>query len=379
MESCVKNKQLYIDKEALSSLALIQEGLLYPIKSLSNKQATQDIDNHFALPFLNPAGKRNQEVLKSTKDGEILDIVVEGNVVGQINAKEVFKVDRKDRAKKISSNQPHLFDRIYSRLGDYAIFGDYEIEFSDIKLAKLSIQEKIQNYNAKKITAIILENQIFHRAYEQLIRDELERSDLVVVFLLKPYNNDLLDYELREKCLDFALKNFLINDRVCVIPLDDTYLFLGQNKILLHAIVAKNYGCTSFVIEQNTPNLSLFYDKTTPCSILNELKDIEVKIKPNYVYCNICKTLVNNTSCPHGNHHHIAYTESILEFYQLGLLPPSLLVRPEISAIILSHLYPNRFKNLQKLYYDLVPLDDGILTHKTDKDFYIELMRLYRS
>ncbi len=384
MESYEKNKQLHIDKEALYSLALVQEGLLYPIIK-HKSQHTLEVDSKsnysdFRTPFmLNPAGKKNQEVLKQAKIGDKLDIVFENKVVGYIKAQEIFEVNNKQRANELSNGQKTTFERIHKRLGKYAVYGDYHVDFKDIKQAKANLAQKIAHYNAKIITAIVLDGEVLHRGYEKLIRDGLGDSDLVVVFLLKPYEDNLIDYTLREKCLHYAMKNFLINDRICIIPLDDTYLFLGPNKVLLHAVVAKNYGCTKFMLNQDTPNLSMFYDKNMPHSVLDNLKDIQSQIKGDYVFCNTCKMLVDTKTCPHGHHQHIRYDlDSILEFYRLGLLPPALLVRPGISAIILSHLYPNRFTNLQKIYYNLMPLDDGILTPKSEEDFYKDLMRLYQ-
>ena len=67
-----------------------------------------------------------------------------------------------------------------------------------------------------------------------------------------------------------------------------------------------------------------------------------------------------------------------MELLKLGLLPPAVLMRKEISAFILSQLFPKRFKNLEKLYYDLLPVP-GLLEEHTEKDFYIELMKLYQT
>ncbi len=39
------------------------------------------------------------------------------------------------------------------------------------------------------------------------------------------------------------------------------------------------------------------------------------------------------------------------------MMPPSILVRREVSASILSILFPDRFENIQELYDALVPND----------------------
>ncbi|PAF53008.1 sulfate adenylyltransferase [Helicobacter sp. 13S00482-2] len=390
MVSQEKNK-IYIDKEALSALSLVQEGLLYPATTLMGQKEMESVDKMgiykdqtFPCPFLLcPNGKRNLQVLSKTQKNEVLDIVCENKIVGNIKAKEVFKIDKFQRLEKLMGGD--LFTKeaeiVRERLGDYAISGDYNVIFEDIKETKKSLEEKIKLYNAKKITGVMMSAKPIHRAHERMLREELKDCDLMVIFLLKPYRNDFMPYSLREKILQYIVNNFLIKDKVCIIPLDDTYLFAGQNKMLLHSIVAKNYGCTKLVVGQNSPNLSIYYTEKTRHSIFDNLQGVDIKIKivSEYVYCELCKTLVSQSTCPHGNHHHTNYnSESILELLKLGILPPSMLMREEISAMILSTLYPNRFSNLEKLYYDIVP-SEGILKSKSEEEFYIKLMQLYQN
>ncbi|WP_051400895.1 hypothetical protein [Helicobacter canis] len=372
------NQALHIDKEALSSLALVQEGLLAPISSLANSK-TLHLDSYLTPFVLNPAGKRNRKVLESTKPNDVLDIVFERRKVGYLRVEEVFPIDRHARTIQLTGLQGGAeFDRIYSRLGDLAVCGEYQVHFPDIKEAKASLQEQITAHNAKHITGLVLDGQIFHKAHEALIRDALSMSDLVVLFLLKPYRHTIIHYDMQKECVELAMREYLMSDRICTIPLDDTYLFTGTNNVLLHAMVARNYGCTHFIVSDNTPNLSVFYERNTLYSVLDVVSGISTSIKGGYVYCDVCQMLVNRTTCPHGKHHHISYdTESILEFFKAGLLPPSVLVRPSISAKLIAHLFPNRFSNLQKLYYDLMPLNDGVLVPKSEEDFYLKLMQLY--
>ena len=220
-----------------------------------------------------------------------------------------------------------------------------------------------------------------HRAHERLIRLSLEKTDLVVIFLLKPYKEDILSYSLRLKTLEYFVKNYLPKNRVAIVPLENTYIFAGNNEVILNSIVAKNFGCSKIVIGQNHAGVGMFYDRNSLKSIFDTIKgiNIDIDIAHEFVYCNLCKTLVSTSTCPHGQHHHIHYhSNSILELLTEGLLPPAVLVRKEISAIILSHIFPNRFKNFEKLYDDILP-STGLLEHHSEKDFYIELMNLYQT
>jgi len=60
------------------------------------------------------------------------------------------------------------------------------------------------------------------------------------------------------------------------------------------------------------------------------------------------------------------------------MMPPSVLVRREVSASILSTLYPERFQKLQMIFDSLMP-NDGLMEEHTEEDFYINLMGLYQT
>jgi len=393
MASSRKNRALYIDQEAVSALCLLKAGMLNPVTKLMNETQCKEVlssgmFNGKTFPFpliLSPSGKVNETILTTAKKGEVLDLVSEGTVVGELTVDEVFQIDPRERLNQIYGTEDLSHPGVsatFKRLGKYAICGDYTIDLTPVK----AIQEKINDakaaIDAQHTTAMFMAANPLHRAHERLIRQTLERTDLMVIFLLKPYNNTNLTYELRHQCLQFFIDNYLPRGRAIVVPLESSYIFAGCNEVILDAIVAKNYGCDRLMIGQNHAGIGMYYDHhNANKSIVDRLIgiDIEVGVSSEYVYCNQCKTLVSVQTCPHGHHHHISYhSESILELMQQGLLPPAVLVRKEISAMIVATLYPKRFKNLEKLYYDIMPVG-GLLEAHEEKDFYVELMRLYQT
>ena len=392
MASSRKNRALYIDAEAVSALALLKMGMLHPVTQLMNEQQCKEVLNTglfngktFPFPLiLSPSGKVNETILTSVQKGEILDLVSDGQIVGELCVDEVFQIDPKERLRQIYGTEDISHPGVsatFKRLGKYAICGDYSIDLSSVQSVQSKINEAKLEIGAKHTTAIFMAANPLHRAHERLIRQSLERTDLIVIFLLKPYNNANLSYNLRYQTVEYFIQNFLPRGRVVVVPLESSYIFAGCNEVILDAIVAKNYGCDRLMIGQNHAGIGMYYDHNANKSIVDRLVgiDIEVGVSSEYVYCNQCKTLVSVQTCPHGHHHHISYhAESILELMQQGLLPPAVLVRKEISAMIVSSLYPNRFKNLAKLYYDIMPVN-GLLEEHSEKDFYVELMRLYQT
>ncbi|MBA1437787.1 MAG: sulfate adenylyltransferase [Epsilonproteobacteria bacterium] len=392
MTSSNKNKTIYIDKEAASALTLLQEGLLYPVTKLMTQEESQEIlrtglidGKSFPFPFiLAPSGKKNEEVIQSLKTGEEVLLLCEGEEYALLSVEEVYQIDPKERVKHIYGTNDPTHPGVMAtvkRLGSWAVSGEYQLMNPKPNECKQIIQKAKKAVDAKHVTSLMMGANPLHRAHERLIRQTLETTDLLVIFLLKPYNSAHLNFEIRKEALEYFINNYLPKNRVVVVPLENSYIFAGYNEIIIDAIVAKNYECDRLTVGRNHAGLGMFYDCNSNKSIIDKVVgiDIEISVASEYVYCNECRTLVSKNTCPHGQHHQISYhADSILEILEYGLLPPAVLIRKEISSFILSKLFPNRFKNLEKLYYDTFPVT-GLLEEHTERDFYLELMKLYQT
>jgi len=392
MTSSRKNKTLFIDKEAASALELLNDSLLYPATKLMNLKTSKQVlktglidQKSFPFPFiLAPSGKKNKKILQSLNKSEKVDLICDSKLFATITVEEIFEIDPKERIRHIYGTDDITHPGVIStlkRIGSLAISGDYILHNYTSSVNKQKIQTAKSLISAKHTTSIFMAANPLHRAHERLIRQTLDSTDLLVIFLLKPYDKKNLSYDIRKDALEFFVHNFLPKNRVLVLPLENSYIFAGYNEIMIDAIVSHNYGCDRLTVGRNHAGLGMFYDSNSNKSIIDNVKgiDIEISISSEYVYCDKCTTLVSKNTCPHGQHHQISYhSDSILELLEAGLLPPAVLMRKEISAFILSRLIPNRFKNLEKLYYDLLPVE-GLLKEHTQKDFYLELMKLYQT
>ena len=392
MVSSRKNKQLHIDAEALSTLALVQEGLLDPISKLMNEKEAKEVRETkmykgVIFPFafiLTPSGRTNESVLKSLEKGDIVELVTESKIMGKLIVDETFHINPDDRLRCIFGTADRSHPGVKStvkRLGKIAVSGEYKVEYPLIPSSKRVVSEKIKAIEAKKVSALMLTANPFNRVHERTIRQAIDQSDLVVIFLLKPFHNDGLRYDIRHDAIQTVIENFLPANKVVIVPLENSYIFSGYNELVLDALVAKNYGCTRLLIGKNHAGLGLLYDKDQENSIFDVSEDIKIEISTiqPHVYCNKCRTLVSTNTCTHGQHHHVRYhSASILDLMKEGVLPPSILVRREVSASIISSLFPNRFKRLQALYDTLMP-NDGLIEEHSEEDFYIKLMGLYQT
>ncbi len=387
-----KNRQLYIDQEALATLGLLEYGLLYPVVKPMTSLESQSVDenkkfNGITYPFsliFAPSGKRNEKVLTTVEENETLDLVCDGEIHGKIIASEVFKINREKRISLIYGTQnrehPGVKDT-YRRLGNYAISGDCEVDYDIPKQHKKDLENIIQKTHAQNISAIMLTGKPFHRVHERLVRTALVQSDLLVLFILKPCNDDFLPFKTRYKTIKYFCDHYLPKDKVVLIPLENTYIFGGFNELILNAIVAKNFGCDKLIIGKNHAGLGAFYNDVQFCTILDNIEgvDIDIDLMSEFVYCDRCSTLVSKNACPHGHHHHIKYhPESLLKLLELGIMPPAVLMRKEISSIILSDLLPDRLDKLNEISQYIFP-SSGLIDDFDSKDFYESLMDLYQT
>ncbi len=392
MVSTRKNKSIYIDTEALSSLALVKAGLISPVDGLMDSKTSKKVNEtkyYKGVPFpfsfvLAPSGKRNQEVIRSLENGEIVNLINNKEKVGELTVEEVFEIDPLERVQNIYGTadigHPGVKNTI-TRLGSLAVSGEYHVKYAPIDESISMLREMIKKNDAKKVTGLMLAANPLNRSHERVIRDTLSRSDIVVLFLRKPFTEEGLSFDIRYNALKLYVELFLPANKVAIVPFENTYVFAGYNELILDALLVKNYGCNELVVGTNHGGLGLYYDHNEIHTIFNQCKDIGLDITTidEYVYCEVCKTLVSNSTCPHGRHHHIHYnSNSIMKLIQSGLIPPTILVRKEISASILAALFPNRLKNIQEIYYSLMP-SSGLLEDHSDEEFYVKLIELYQT
>ncbi len=382
-----RNK-IFIDKEAWITLAMVQAGLFKPIDKLMNKNEAQKADtqklyknSHIPFSFiLAPAGKRNKEILKTNP--KKIDLYCEYTKIGGIDVEEIYEIDQLKRVEAIygtkdSKNYPRVA-RTLKRLGKYAIAGKYWVEEAGIQKKIDLVKEKTKNL--KNIVGMTMHAKPIHRVHEKIMRMAIEKNDVLVVFLIKNLHEEEIPYSLRYNALKTLIDKYFPKNKILIVPLLNTYIFSGVNEAILDAMIAKNFGCNKFIMGQTHKGLGIHYQANHLHSIFDSMDiDITIKTINEYVYCDKCKTIVSVNSCPHGSHHHISYhSDSIFELIKTGLMPPTILMRKEMSAKYLAFLYPNRFKNLQKLYYDISP-NKGLIEESKEEDFYVALMKLYQT
>ncbi len=389
MTSLRKNKTVSINAEAYGTLELIKNGVLSKFDALMDAEEARQAHksgyfNGEPMPYsfvFAPYGKLNQKVVGELKNGERVELLYGDAKVGHIDVRSVFKFSDDLKEKNIFlANERANDDEL--NLGELAVSGEFEIYDETIKNTKAKISAIKKEQNVSRITALFLTADPLNRAHERVIRMTIDKTDLVVIFLVRTLQEPHIDYDLRLKTLEYFVQNYLPANRAVVFALKNTTLFSSHQNPTLECIAARRLGADKLVIGQNHGGLGMFFDHNRAHTILdcypNELK-MEVIVLPELVYCNRCRTLVSTKTCPHGQHHHIKYRpETLKSLLFNGIIPPAILMRPDISAFILSELFPQRFSDIQKLCDELFP-NSGLLEKRSEREFYEELMKLYQT
>ena len=385
-----RKNSILINDEAFGALDLIENQIFSKFNRLMNeKEANEVYETGFLggepMPYafvFAPQGKRNQETIKNAQKGDKIELInSSGESVGHINVSGSFKFDETKSAQNIfRTNETESARQCCGKL---AISGEIKIYGSALEKVKERIVTVKKEQNAQKITAIMLTAEPFNRAHERLIRMTIDKAELVLLFLLKSHGADeVMSFALKKRVLEYFIQNYIPQNRLIIVPFENSSLFSSHLNPTLECIAAHRLGADKLVVGQNHAGIGMFYDHNVAHTVLERYKNdlnLEIVVLPELVYCNECKTLVSTKTCPHGQHHHIKYHAQTLKTLLLsGILPPAILMRRDISAMVLSELFPNRFENIQKLCDDLFP-SNGLLEKQTEREFYEKLMKLYQT
>ena len=385
-----RKNSILINDEAFGAFDLIENQIFSKFNRLMNeKEANEIYETGFLagepMPYafvFAPQGKRNQETIKNAQKGDKIELInSSGEPVGHINVSGSFKFDETKSAQNIF--RANETESARQCCGELAISGEIKIYGSALEKVKERIVTVKKEQNAQKITAIMLTAEPFNRAHERLIRMTIDKADLVLLFLLKSHGADeVMSFALKKRVLEYFIQNYIPQNRLIIVPFENSSLFSSHLNPTLECIAAHRLGADKLVVGQNHAGIGMFYDHNVAHTVLERYKNdlnLEIVVLPELVYCNECKTLVSTKTCPHGQHHHIKYHAQTLKTLLLsGILPPAILMRRDISAMVLSELFPNRFENIQKLCDDLFP-SNGLLEKQTEREFYEKLMKLYQT
>jgi sulfate adenylyltransferase len=369
---CLKKDQdtIMIDEEAWITVEMIATGALSPCDGFQNHEDYRSVLHTGRLkdgtPWPTPlsfavAGERNQKLLANLKKGDIVTLINrKKEPVARITTEEVYIYDREERAQCVfgTTDKRHPGVRsIYERMGDRSLAGRVELisrphwgAFEKYRLTPAESREYFyKKKGAKSVVGFITGANPVHRGHEHIHRVALENHDMLLiqplVQLAKP---EYIRSEYRIQAYETLINKYYQKERALVSPLRVTYIFAGPREAILHAIVSKNFGATSFAIGRDHAGVGSYYGDYECQTIFDRLYEggakelgIELLFFNEVFYCARCGTTATESTCPHGKQYRINISgTSIRELMRYGYMPPKEVVRPEVARIAMQGVQP---------------------------------------
>jgi len=140
------------------------------------------------------------------------------------------------------------------------------------------------------------------------------------------------------------IDNYYPKSRIIFSTLHTEMKYAGPREAIHHAIMRQNFGCSHIIIGRDHAGVGNYYSPFAAHDIFKDYPELEIEpiFFPAFYFCKKCQCYVNERTCPHD----LDYREELSgtkmrKMFSSGELPPSHLMRPEISKVILS--YPRPF------------------------------------
>ncbi|MFA4946116.1 MAG: sulfate adenylyltransferase [Candidatus Micrarchaeia archaeon] len=359
--------KIMVDLEAIITMEMIATGVLSPNQGFMVHEDYESVLNEgrlangtpWPVPLsFAPSGQRNAETVASLKEGDRIALIDRSKKpIAVLNLEDNFSYDREDRAQKLFGTRDRSHpgvDSIFRRMGERSLGGKIDLiervhwgPFEDIrKSPEETWRYFYEEKKWKSVVGFITGANPVHRGHEYMHKTALETNDgLLIQPLVEMAKHEYVRNEFRLKGYDNVINTYYPREHVLLAPLRVTYIFAGPREAVLHALIEKNFGCTSVLIGRDHAGVGSFYDTYACQNVFEQYNEKEIGIKTLFFnevfYCTRCAQTATERTCPHGEKYRIKISGTgVREILRWGFLPPKEIARPESGRIALQGIQP---------------------------------------
>lgn len=296
----------------------------------------------------------NEELAKKVKDSSQVALRNNGQIFGVMQIGDLYKFDKTESAKSVfqTDDPSHPGFNKFVTMQDILIAGEVKIvntppnnKFVDkFRLTPAESRKEIEDQGWRSAVAFQTRN-VPHVAHEMLQKAALNIYDGLFINPLigKKKIGDFKD-DVILNSYTVLIDNYYPKSRIIFSTLHTEMKYAGPREAIHHAIMRQNFGCSHIIIGRDHAGVGNYYSPFAAHDIFKDYPELEIEpiFFPAFYFCKKCQCYVNERTCPHD----LDYREELSgtkmrKMFSSGELPPSHLMRPEISKVILS--YPRPF------------------------------------
>ena len=181
----------------------------------------------------------------------------EGFLLAIMHIEDIWQADRQKEALKIygtaDRNHPGT-DYLFSGVGDYYLGGSLEVistplhfDFKQLRMTPAEIRASFNKLGWKRMAGFLTHNPIHRPQFEMTINAmQQARTNLLLLPIAGMTRPGDFDHYTRVRCYRHVVRHYPPNSHILsMLPL--AMRLSGPREALLHAIIAKNCGCTHFI------------------------------------------------------------------------------------------------------------------------------------
>jgi sulfate adenylyltransferase len=347
-----------VDTGVKKEIENISFGVFSPLKGFMNEENFTSVvkkgrlsnDLPWTIPIILDA---NEELAIKVKDSSQVALRNNGQIFGVMQVEDLYKFDKTQSAKSVfqTDDPSHPGFNKFVTMQDILIAGEVKIvntpnkKFLDpLRLTPAESRKEIEDQGWKSTVAFQTRN-VPHVAHEMLQKAALNIYDGLFINPLigKKKVGDFKD-DVILNSYTVLIDNYYPKSRIIFSTLHTEMKYAGPREAIHHAIMRQNFGCSHIIIGRDHAGVGNYYSPFAAHDIFKDYPDLEIEpiFFPAFYFCKKCQSYVNERTCPHDlNYREELSGTKMRKMFSSGELPPSHLMRPEISKVILS--YPRPF------------------------------------
>lgn len=258
---------IVLNDRQLCDLELLATGAFSPLEGFMNRADYESVLDNMRLQdgtlWPIPICLDIPETLaKSLKVGQSIGLRdQEGFLLAVMRIEDIWIIEKRKEAVSLygTNDKGHPgVDYLFNRGGDYYIGGGLEVvslplhfDFKQLRLKPMEVRENAKRLGWKRIVGFQTENPIHRAQFEMTIRAMHQaKANLLILPVSGMAKPGDFDHYTRVRCYK-AVARYYPPDSYMINLLPLAMRMAGPREAILHAIIAKNYGCTHFIVGHN--------------------------------------------------------------------------------------------------------------------------------